>query len=109
MAAVFANLKSVFEFALEQMGLATVAFDEDVFSLYDTFFRGDRFYALCFLIEPGHKNGGKGSTKTTDSELDTLLGPNSRGKWMFDLCHLSHEVGGFDQFRWGVAACNHDV
>src|SRR5688572_8836124 len=68
MAAVFADLQSVFEFALEQMGLATVAFNEDIFSLYDAFFRRNRFYALCFLAEPSHKNGGKRSTSHKEAQ-----------------------------------------
>ena len=61
MATMLANLMVVFELALEEMGLATVAFDEDVFRLHHALFRRNCFYALIFLAEPSHKNGGKGS------------------------------------------------
>jgi hypothetical protein len=50
MAAVLANLKSVFKFALEQMGLAAVAFDEDIFSLDDAFFRRTDSIRFVFLL-----------------------------------------------------------
>jgi hypothetical protein len=62
MTTVFANLEIVVEFPFEEVGLAAVAFDEDVFRLHHAFFRWDSLYSLIFLIEPGHKNGRKGST-----------------------------------------------
>src|SRR5215218_9064020 len=113
MGAMFADLKPVFELALVQVGLATVALDEDVLSLHHAFFGRNGFYALCFLTEPGHRNGGKRSIKElriancefrianfgnlTSAfkfairnskfeilKLDTLLGPDSGSKWVFD-------------------------
>src|SRR3954470_17332844 len=62
MAAVFADLQPVFELAFVQVRLAPVAFDEDVFSLHYAFFRRNRFDALCFLTEPGHRDGRKPTT-----------------------------------------------
>jgi hypothetical protein len=67
--AVFAHLEIVVEFAFEQVGLAAVAFDEDVFRLHHAFFRWHRLYSLVFLTEPVHKNGGKGSTNIANFRL----------------------------------------
>jgi hypothetical protein len=120
MTAVLADLEIVFEFAFEKVGFATVAFDEDVFRLHHALFRRDSLDALIFLIEPGHKNGGKGSTKIADFrlliadcsfwrdlcrpekignrhsemgnelELDALLGANAGGERMLDFAHFRH-------------------
>ena len=87
---------TVFQFALEQVGLTAVAFDEDIFSLHHAFFRRNGLYSFAFLTKPGHRNVGKGSTKSVDSKLDALLRANSRGEGMFYLCHLRHEISRFD-------------
>ena len=42
-------------------------------------------------------------------ELDTLLSADTDIEWMFDLAHLGDEIGGFDQFGWGVAPGDDDV
>ena len=42
-------------------------------------------------------------------ELDTLLGPNSRRKWVLYLGHFGYQVRRFDQFGWGIAAGNYNV
>ena len=91
------------------MGFAAVALHEDVFSLNDAFFRRNGLDALCLFTEPGNRNGGKGSTKESNLEFDALLGPNSRGKWMFNLGHLGHEIRRFDQLRWGVPPGHYNV
>ena len=42
-------------------------------------------------------------------KLDTLLGPNSRGKWVLYLGHFRYQVSRFDQLSRGVAAGNYNV
>jgi hypothetical protein len=59
---VLTNLEIILEFAFEEVRLAAVAFDEDVFRLDDAFLGRNGFDAFIFLIEPSHKNGGKVST-----------------------------------------------
>src|ERR1043165_1144043 len=90
--AVFAHLHAVFELAFEQVCVAAFAFDEDVFSLHHTLFRRHRFNSFGFLIEPGHKNAGKGSTKNRGLKLDTLLRADSRGKWMFNFLRSEEQT-----------------
>jgi len=45
-ATVAADLQRAFEFPCKEMRFAAVAFNEDVFSLYDALFRRNCFYAL---------------------------------------------------------------
>ena len=42
-------------------------------------------------------------------KLDTLLGPNSRGKWMLYLCDFRYQVRRFDELRRGVPTGNYNV
>src|SRR6185503_18280816 len=107
MPTVFANLEIIFEFALKKMGLAAVAFDENVLGFHHALFGRDRFYALIFLVEPSHRNGGKRNTRSTkdvprgtncvsssltlvpfcDSKLDALLRADAGGERMLDFAH----------------------
>src|SRR5215204_1642207 len=63
MAAVFANLPVIFELAFEEVSFTAVALEKDVLRLDDAFFRRNGFYALTLLVEPGHRNAGKRSTR----------------------------------------------
>jgi hypothetical protein len=69
MTAVLANLKTVLEFAFEEMSFTTVAFYKDIFRLYDALFWRNCFNSLCLFVEPGHLEGLKVSTKPWISEL----------------------------------------
>jgi hypothetical protein len=51
---MLANLESVFKFALEKVGLTTIALHEDVFGLHDALIGGNDLYSLRLFVEPGH-------------------------------------------------------
>ncbi len=47
--------------------------------------------------------------QSRNSKFDTLLGANSRGKWVLYLGHFRYQVRGFDELRRGVPAGNYNV
>src|SRR6185369_3408152 len=112
--AVFTNLECVFELTCKQVRFTPFAFNEDVLRVYYTFFGWDCFDSFGFLVEPSHRNAGKRSTNrksvvSARLELDPLLRANASRKWMLNLLHLRHEIGGFDQLRRRITARDDDV
>ncbi len=114
MIAVFANLERVFELTRKQVRFTPFALNEDVLRVYNAFFGRDCFDSFTFLAEPGHRNAGKRSTNrksvvSARLKLDPLLRANAGRKWMLDLLHLRHEIGGFYQLRRCITARDDDM
>src|SRR5215813_2899017 len=64
---------------------------------------------LVFLLNQAIRMRGRVAHEVLRSKLYALLGTNSRGKWVFNLLHLGHQIRGIDQFRRSVPARNDDV